>query len=318
MSRRDDGVPEHRPEITPSGPDAALLADIENLHLRAQLAVQGALAGMHRSLRRGTSIEFSEHKLYTPGDDVRHIDWRAVAKTDRHHIKQYEDETNLSLELLVDHSGSMRFASGGQPTKMDYARTLAGALSYLALRQGDATGLVTFASGDVNELPPRATSMHLMEILSRLVRLRADGATSLAKAVHRLAEGRKRRSVVVLISDLFDADPDLPNAFRRLAARRHDVAVLQLIDPAELSFPYETPSLFASMEDARRVFVHPRMLRHSYVNEMQRFLERTARELAEARIDYQRIDTSTGAAKSLGEFLRRRENRVALRRHDHM
>lgn len=296
--------------------DAALLAEIENLHLRAQLAAQGALAGMHRSLRRGTSIEFSEHKLYSPGDDIRHIDWRAFAKTDRYHVKQFEDETNLTLELLIDHSGSMRFASEGETGKLDYARTLAGALSYLALRQGDATGLVAFGSETTEELPPRATSTHLLEILRRLVGLRADGPTRLAKALDGFAQSRRRRSVVVVLSDLFDPDPGLAAALRRLSARRHDVTVLHLLDPAELTFPYESPALFSSLEDERRLFVHPRTLRAAYVAEMERYLEQTRRLCTEAQIDYHRIETSTPPARSLGEFLRRRETRVRPRRRD--
>jgi uncharacterized protein (DUF58 family) len=296
--------------------DAALLAEIENLHLRAQLAVQGALAGMHRSVRRGTSIEFSEHKLYSPGDDVRHIDWRAYAKTDRYHVKQFEDETNLTLEILVDHSGSMKFASESVPAKIDYARTLAGALSYLALRQGDATGLVGFGRSVSVELPPRATSTHLLEILDRLVRLRAAGPTGLCACLDAFAQSRRRRSVVFLLSDLFDPDPGLDAALRRLAARRHDVTVLHLLDPAELSFPYENPSLFASLEDERRLFVHPRTLKQAYLSEMERFLARMARACAEAHIDYHRLETSAPPSQALGEVLRLREARVSLRRRD--
>jgi len=297
-------------------PDVALLAEIENLHLRAQLAVQGALAGMHRSIRRGTSIEFSEHKLYAPGDEIRHIDWRAYAKTDRYHVKQFEDETNLTLELLVDHSGSMRFASEGNASKLDYARTLAGALSYLALRQSDATGLTTFSGTSTGELPPRATSTHLMEILARLATLTPQGQTGIGRALEGFAQTSRRRSVVFILSDLFDPDPQLWAAFRRLAARRHDITVLHLLDPAELTFPYESPSTFVSMEDERRLFVHPRTLRTTYLTEMQRFLAHAARQLAESRIDYCRIETSTPGAQALGELLRRREARVGVRRHN--
>lgn len=293
---------------------AALLAEIENLHLRAQLAAQGALAGMHRSIRRGASIEFSEHKLYSPGDDIRHIDWRAYAKTDRYHIKQFEDETNLTLEILLDHSGSMRFASEPHPQKLEYGRTLAGALSYLALRQGDATGLFAFADEVTAELPPRATSTHLLEVLGRLVKLTAAGPTKVGACLDRFSQSRRRRSVVFLISDLFDPDPGLFAALRRLAARRHDITLLQILDPAELSFPYENPSIFASLEEERRLFVHPRALRAAYLAEMERFLTATARLCDETRIDYHRVVTSTPPAVAIGGILRRREARVSLRR----
>lgn len=289
-----------------AGPDSALLAEIENLQLAARTVATGALAGMHRSLRRGASIEFSEHKLYTPGDDIRHIDWRAFAKTDRYHVKQFEDETNLRLEILVDHSGSMAFADGGRPTKLAYARNLASALSYIALRQGDSTGLFTFNQQVVDELPARASSGHLMEILTRLARLKADGPTSIAASIDRFAQARGRRAVVVVLTDLFDPDPQLMDAFRRLAARRHDVAVLHLLDPAETDFNYETPSFFLSMEDPRKLFVHPRPLRHAFVTEMQAFLQRTARSLSEAGIYYQGVRTDMAPGQVLATFLRGR------------
>lgn len=287
------------------GPDAALLADIENLQLAARNVAHGAVAGMHRSLRRGASIEFSEHKLYSPGDEIRHIDWRAFAKTDRYHVKQFEDETNLRLELLVDHSGSMAFAGADRMSKLACARTLAGALSYLALRQGDATGMCTFANTVTDELPARASSGHLMEILSRLAALQPSGPTGITPCLRHFAQARGRRAVVVILTDLFDPNPALFDAFRQLAARRHDVALLHLLDPVELSFDFETPSFFTSMEDARRVFVHPRALRHAFIQQMRKFLDDTARVLSESGIYYQRITTDASLAHALGTFLRR-------------
>jgi uncharacterized protein (DUF58 family) len=292
------------------GVDADLLAEIETLQLEARQAAHGALSGMHRSLRRGSSIEFSEHKLYTPGDDIRHIDWHAYAKTDRYHVKQFEDETNIVVELLVDHSGSMAFSSGDRRPKIDAARTLAAALGYLALRQGDAAGLVTFAAGVTEELPARATSAHLTELLTRLVQVRVEGPTGIARCIDTFAQRNRRRAVAIVITDLFDPSPELMPAFRRLVARRHDVAVLHLLDPAEIEFPYESPSLFASMEDARRLFVHPRTLRAAFVTEMTRFLDDTARHMSEAGIDYQRVDTREPLGNVLGAFLRGRDRRV--------
>ncbi|MBI5510035.1 MAG: DUF58 domain-containing protein [Deltaproteobacteria bacterium] len=289
--------------------DPALLAEIETLQLNAREIATGALAGVHRSLRRGSAIEFSEHKLYSPGDDIRHVDWRAFAKTDRYHVKQFEDETNLALELVVDHSGSMGFAGAGRPTKLQLATTLAAALAYLALRQGDAVGLVTFASQPTGELAARATSGHLLEVLAALVRLAPSGVTGIARSVDQFAARNRRRSLVVLLTDLFDPDPELGLAFRRLAARRHDVAVLHLVDPDELSFPYDNPALFASMEDPRRLFVHPRTLRQTFVDEMRKFLAATAREMAASGIDYHQVSSAEPPAQILAHFLRGRERR---------
>lgn len=300
----------------PQGPDAALLAEIETLMLVARNVAQGALAGVHRSRKRGASIEFSEHKVYTPGDDVRHIDWRAYARTDRFHIKQFEDETNLHIELLVDHSGSMAFKSEAQASpdspvisKLQYAKTLAAALSYLALRQGDATGLFMFASDVTDELPARSSSTHLMEVLTRLARVEPADTTGIVRAIDHFAKRQRRRTVAFVMSDLFDPDPDLMSAFRRLAARRHDVSVLHLLDGAELDFPYDNPSNFESMEDDRRLFVHPRALRTTFVAEMRAFIDRTARAMSEAGIDYRLVDTRHPPARVLGELLRSREAR---------
>lgn len=297
--------------------DPELLAEIESLHLVARQAVQGALAGMHRSLRRGTAIEFSEHKVYSPGDDIRHIDWHAFAKTDRFHVKQFEDETNLRVELLIDHSGSMAFSGAdvtdgrGAPTpsKLQYAKHIAAALSYLSLRQGDATGLCAFANEVTQELPPRASSSHLLEVLTRLAKLEPTSTTGIVPSLDHFARTHRRRTVAFVLSDLFDPDPNLLDAFRRLAARRHDVTVLHLLDPAELEFPYEAPSNFVSMEDTRRLFVHPRTLRNTFVEEMRKFIERTARDLSEAGIDYRCVNTSHPPAQVLGEVLRSRESR---------
>jgi uncharacterized protein (DUF58 family) len=292
-------------------PDAKLLSDIERLQLAARQAAHGALAGMHRSLRKGSSIEFSEHQLYTPGDDIRHIDWRAYGKTDRYHVKQYEDETNLRLELVIDHSGSMRF--GTTKSKLEYARTLAAALSYLALRQGDSVGMFTFSEHSTDKLPARATSTHLIEVLTRLTALKAAGKASIAQNLDRFAQSSRRRSVVVILSDLFDPDPDLLPAILRIAARKHDVAVFHLLDNVEVNFSYENPATFECLEDARRLFVHPRVMKHAFVSEMQKFLENTSRTLNSAGIDYQRVTIDQPVTLVLGSFLRSRESRHTQR-----
>ncbi len=286
--------------------DSNVLSEIENLHLAARQVAQGALAGMHRSLRRGTSIEFSEHKLYAPGDDIRHIDWRAFAKTDRYHVKQFEDETNLRIELLVDHSGSMGFSEGNRPTKLAYAQIIASAIAFIALRQGDATGLLTFAGEQQSVIPPHASSSHLVELLAHLAELKPAGPTQLSKALDSLLQNRTRRALVIILSDLFDVNSDWTWACHRLAAARHDVSVLHLLDPAELDFNYEAPSYFASMEDERRLFIHPRMLRQTFATEMRRFIEDTSRHLASAKVIYHQVLTSTPPAQTLASFLRER------------
>jgi len=201
------------------------------------------------------------------------------------------------------------FSADGRPSKLAFARSLAAALGYLALRQGDAAGLTAFAAAVSTELPPRAKGTHLLDLLGKLVRLSPSGPTAVARCIDRIAERARRRSVVILLSDLLDPDPTLTRAFRRLVARRHDVAVLQILDPAERAFPYEVPSLFLSMEDDRRLFVHPRVLRERYVAEMERFLRQVREDLTEAGTDYHLITTDAPPERVLGAFLRNRERR---------
>ncbi len=289
--------------------EVALLTEIEDLHLRARLAVEGILAGAHRTLRRGTSVEFNEHKLYAPGDDIRHIDWRAFAKTYRYHVKQFEDETNLTLELLVDHSGSMGFGGEGRPTKLQLARTLAAALAFLALRQGDAAGLIGFCDRASIEVAPRSTGSHLHELLRALAGLQPRHGTSIARGIDHLVGLRRRRCLVFVFSDFFDPSPELDAALRRLVAHRHDVTLLQILDPDELSFPYESPSIFASLEDDRRLLVHPRTLRTAFITKMQEHLARIRLLAMEARADYELIVTDTSPAQAIAELLKRRELR---------
>lgn len=291
------------------GESADLLDEIERMQLAAKEVATGAIAGLHRSKRRGTSIEFSEHKLYVPGDDVRHIDWRAFAKTDRFHVKQFEDETNMTLELLLDHSGSMGFSSRKElKTKLRYARDLIAGLSFLALRQGDALGLTTFAEEVTDELRPATRSSQLLEVFKRLVALKAEGPTQVTRCLDRFAQRARRRAMVIVFTDMFDPSGELALTFRRLKARGHDITVFHILDPAEIEFPYDAPTMFASMEDSRRLFVHPRTLRNSYVKAMHDFLDETQRNLTDAGIGYHLFRTDEAQTERLAYFLRSRSS----------
>jgi uncharacterized protein (DUF58 family) len=292
-----------------TGLDTQTLAEIERLQLRVRDVVAGSFAGIHRSRRHGTSIEFSEHKLYAPGDDIRHINWRAYAKTDRYHVKKFEDETNVMVELLVDGSGSMGFVSDGCGDKLSFAKLLAGALAYLALRQGDAVGLTTLGAGLAERVTARSHTGQLLELMVHLAALKAQGPTALSRCLREVGERAARRTFFIVISDLFDPDPGLIHAFRLLTARHHDVAVLHLLAPEELTFPYENPALFASLEDPRRLFLHPRALRSRFVRQMQAYLAQTERALRDAQIEYLRIAVSDPPAQVLATFLSGRDRR---------
>lgn len=287
-------------------PPGTLLTDVDGLFLAARHTASGTLTGLHRSARRGTSIEFSEHKVYNPGDDIKHIDWRAFAKTDKLHVKQFEDETNLRVELLIDHSGSMGF-QGDQPlSKLEYAKVLTASLAYLALRQSDATGLATFSTQISEQLPPRSKSSHLMEILSRLTKLEANGETDLSATLEQFVRSRRKPTFTIVVTDLLDASDTVMQMLRALASRRHEVTVLQVLAPEEIEFPYENPATFSSMEDARKLFVHPRTLRQRYVKAMAAHLKEREKEMQSAQIDYKLIRTDLAPRDAIADLLKRR------------
>ncbi len=287
------------------GLDAATLAKLDGLKVRARAVVEGVLSGLHKSPHQGQSVEFAQHKEYAPGDELRHLDWKALARFDKYYIKRYEHETNLRAALVVDASGSMGYGSGPL-TKLDIARTLAGALAYLLVRQQDAAGVSILAGNAVRDVPPRAAASHLSAVLDTLEAVKPAGPTHLFAAADHLAEKLPRRALVVAFSDLFDDNDEALQRLLALRARRHDVAVFHLIDPAELTFPFDDPTLFLSMEDERRVEVHPREIKQSYLEEFGRFLAQTREACTAADVDYELVRTDEPLDKVLLRFLGRR------------
>ena len=281
--------------------DAAttLLLDLGQLQLAARSLAHGALVGLHRSPRRGASSEFSEHTLYAPGDDPRHLDWRAYAKTERFYIKRFADETNLRVHLLVDASGSMGYAGGTRPSKFAVAQQLAAALAHIALRQRDAAGLTLFGGSQPGTLPTRSRGTHWEALLRFLLPARPGGPSTVAAALRALAARERRRGLILVLSDLFERDLDLWPAFRGLAARGHDVRVLHILDPDERSLPQQVPSQFVCLESGRRLFVTPRTLRAAYVAQIEAFLRTARHALQAAGMIYCPIDTGAPLAAQL-------------------
>jgi len=288
--------------------DAATLARISGVKLRARAVVEGVLSGLHKSPHQGQSVEFAEHKEYAPGDELRHLDWKAFGKFDRYYVKRFEHETNLRAVMVVDGSGSMAYGSGPL-TKLDVARTLAGALSYLLVRQQDATGLTVFAGNELHDVPPRANASHLNVVLEALDDLGPYGTTDLASVTDHLAEKVPRRAFICVFSDFFDDRADALKRLLALKARRHDLAVFHLVDPLELEFPFEDPTLFLSMEDDRRLEVNPAEIRESYLEEFNRFLADTKATCTAADVDYERVRTDEPLDSVLLRFLARRQGR---------
>jgi uncharacterized protein (DUF58 family) len=279
---------------------------VAQLKLRAKGVVEGVLSGLHRSPHHGQSVEFAEHKEYAPGDEIRHIDWKAFGKFDKYYVKRFEHETNLRAFLAVDASASMGFSSGG-PSKLDIACTLAAAMAYLLVRQQDSVGLLVLQGPQSRYLPPRAAAGHLGNVLEMLGSIVPGGSTDLAGAADALAEKARRRAAVFLFSDLFDPrEIGLARMFQ-LRHARNELAIFQTLDPAELEFPYDDPTLFLSMEDDQRMQAHPAQIRASYLEEMGHFLEGTRRRCAEAATDHELVRSDADLGKLLVNFLARRE-----------
>ena len=291
--------------------DPALLARLGPLQVRARKVMEGVLTGLHKSPHHGQSVEFSEHKEYAPGDEIRHIDWRAFAKLDKYYVKRFEMETNLRALLVVDASGSMAYGRGAM-TKLQYAAICAGALAYLLSRQGDQVGLCIAGDGGttpgVRDFIPFASSpTHVQELLHQLDSAQGKGPTLLPQALDFAAEKAPRRALITVLSDLFDATERSIPALKMLRSRRHDVLLLQIHDREELDFPFDDPTRFLSMEDDRQIEAQPRQIRESYLAEMGRFLESTRRELARADVEVQQIATDDPPDRVLLELLARRE-----------
>jgi uncharacterized protein (DUF58 family) len=286
--------------------DPVALSRLGTLQLKARTVVEGALTGLHRSPHHGSSVEFAEHKEYSPGDEIRHIDWKAYGKFDRYYVKRFEQETELSAYLVLDCSGSMAYRGDGV-SKLEYAAFLAAALSYLLIRQQDRVGLLAFGGDEMRYVPPRAHANHLHDLLmtvDKVVEEGGRGAISVAVALDRVAElARRRKSLVLVLSDLFDPSPEVVTLLRRLRVMRHDVSVFHILDDHELELPFQGVTLFESLEDDRRLIADPRSIRSAYLRELDTFLKLIRQGLFEGDVEYQLVRTSQPLERTLLDFL---------------
>jgi uncharacterized protein (DUF58 family) len=291
-----------RPEVT---------TRIRRLELTARRVVEGFLSGMHRSPYFGQSIEFLQHRQYTRGDEIRHIDWKVYARQDRLHIKQYEEETNLRLTLLVDRSGSMSYGSG-ELNKFDYAASIAASLAYLALRQKDACGLVTFDTAVRATVPAKSNLQQLNRILSVLDSVGADGRTDLPRVAREVAQGIPKRGLVIIISDLLSVDR-LMEGLRVLRQRGHDVVILHVLHDDELDFEFNGATRFEGLETDDFLNCNPRALREGYLEALTAFLDGTRKACGRLSIEYMQIRTSEPLDAVLAKFLATRTSLPKLK-----
>lgn len=282
--------------------DPAIVARLGTIDLKARTIVEGFLTGLHRSPYKGFSVEFAEYRQYLPGDDLATLDWKVFARSDKHFVKKYEEDTNLTCHLLIDVSRSMGYASG-PISKLQYASFLTGALAYLMHRQRDAFGLIAFDDGISTMLPASARAGHLRTVLHAIEKLETGAGTNVAKPLNDLAAAIRKRGMVVLVSDLLDDPASVLDGLKHFRYRGTDVIVFHIVDPYELKFPFEHAARFRDMETDEEVIAVPGVVRDDYLQAMQHRIEHYRRELRLAGIDYCLLETSQPLELGLMSYL---------------
>jgi uncharacterized protein (DUF58 family) len=295
--------------------DAPALMRIKNLQLRAKVIVEGFLTGLHRSPYHGFSVEFSEYRQYTAGDDLRYLDWRLLARTDRQFVKRFEDETNLRCYLLLDASRSMGFGSL-EYTKYEYARTLVATLAFFLTRQRDATGLVTFDQQVVDYIPARSRPGHLHRMLICLERSLSGEGTDLAAPLDQIARTVRKRGLIVLVSDLLTPWGILEKQLGQLRSMGHEVLIFRVLDPTEVHFQFRDAAIFHDAETGRELYVDPESIRRQYQDRFESHAADVRRTCAELGIELRQLSIDQPLASALFDFLsaRQRFNRLLARR----
>lgn len=288
--------------------DPRTLMRIKSLSIRARVAVEGFVKGIHKSPYHGFSVEFSEYRQYTAGDDLRFLDWRLYARTDRYYVKRFEDETNLRCTLVVDASRSMGYGSGDY-AKVDYARTAAATIAYFLMLQRDAVGLATFEDRITDYIPPRHRPGHLRRIMAMLGREPQGRATDLARPLEELAATVKKRGLIVLVSDLLAPVEAVRSRLGYLRSRGHDVLVLRILDPAEIAFGFDAPAMFVDAESGRELYIDPAASRAEYRRRFDAHAAELARSCVDLGIDLATITTEEPLERVLFDLLKVRERR---------
>jgi uncharacterized protein (DUF58 family) len=291
--------------------DPRTLAKLHGLELRARRIVEGYVAGLHRSPYQGFSNEFAEHREYTPGDDLRYLDWKVFGKTDKFYLKQFEAETNLICYLLLDTSESMQYQGPDAPlSKLAYAQCAAAALAYLVLRQNDSVSLATFDDEVRHVVRPSSSPTQLKQVLHVMETASAVRKTRTGPIFHELAERLTRRGIVVVLSDLFDDVDSMLAGLKHFRHRKHDVIILQVLDPAEVDFPFQQVTLFKGLEALGDIVTEPRSLRAAYLQEVNSFLQRVRTGCRSQQIDCLQVRTDQPLGVVLSSFLAARTKRI--------
>ena len=285
--------------------DPTVLAGLANLELRARVAVEGFLSGLHKSPHRGFSVEFNDYRHYQRGDDMRHLDWKLYARSDKFYIKQYEDETNVRCVILLDTSASMDYSSGGL-SKLNYGVTLASALSYFIMRQRDAVGLITFDEQVRDYIPAKCRQPHLMHILRTLSTVESGTKTDVVKPLTDLAASLTKKSIVILITDMLDDEERIINTLQNLRGMGNDIITFQIMDDAELNFPFDEASEFIDMENNESYITSPAAIRKAYLNNLNEFLSYCKKKCQSSGVDYCLLNTAEPLDEALTSYMSKR------------
>lgn len=282
--------------------DTQALARLASVPLFSRRPMHGNVSGRHTSPHRGSSVEFAEYRKYVPGDDLRRLDWRAHGRTDRYYVKEFEADTNLRCCLVVDSSGSMNFGSKDS-TKIEFARRIAGAISYLGIQQGDAVGLSCVADGLVTSIPPRRNPAHLRVLFDLIERIKPAGPTRLVPVLHELAETIRQRALVIVISDFFVDPEELRSCFEHFRFRKHDLAAFHLLDPLEIKFAFHRPMRFIDLEGGPAIFADTTEIADRYHTALERYLAGMKKATLETGVDYHRVSMDENYEQTLMRFL---------------
>lgn len=285
--------------------DPDVLAGLSNLELRARVVVEGFLSGLHKSPNRGFSVEFNDYRHYQRGDDIRHVDWKLYARSDNMYIKQYEDETNVRCMILLDTSASMAYSSGGM-SKLNYGITLASALAYFIMKQRDAVGLITFDDQVREYLPAKCRQPHLMHVLRTLSTVESGNKTDTVKPLTDLAASLNKKSIVILISDMLDDEERVINTLQNLRGMGNDIITFQIMDDAELNFPFNEASEFVDMEDNESYITSPAAIRNAYLENLNEFLGYCRKKCQSSGVDYCLLNTGEPLDEALSAYMSKR------------
>lgn len=291
--------------------DPKTLSKIRRLDLKARLIVEGFISGLHRSPYHGFSVEFAEHREYVPGDDIRHIDWKVWGRSDRYYIKQYEEETNLRAHLVLDTSESMRYGSMPGMTKYDYACCVAASLAFLVLHQQDAAGLAMFDEDIHRYMPPTSTGIQLRQILHEMSTVEPRAKTNIGTIFHNLAERVTKKGLIIIVSDFFDSLENIMFGLRHMRHKRHEVLAFHIFDEYELTFPFESMTLFEGLEEYPELLADPRALKKAYLDELAAFVSELKKGCRNNRVDYVQLHTGMPLDVALTTYLARRSARVS-------